>query len=703
MGTHHLMIGTRSPRVLCVGVSRHADTLHRAVLLCVLLAILVLALPAPVRGSYPRIANIYFPDLSIADLNSLARWDVLIIPKRAGDTALDEMATLRALNPDIILIAHMPVGYHGDWTEPPINGDLVAALNANDWWLKDSAGERMTLPCGDGILNETLTCPENGEGDRLCDWLPEYIADRLGPGGPWDGVFLDCCYNDVSWVNNANDLPADADGDGVADDPAALDASWRAGMEILTLRLRELVGNDFIVTTNGNNTFYEQCNGSTREGFPHMHGNWLENITNPVWGYEAICSKFDGHPGFSTVNTMWDGEVVGGQLVRDDAFEDKFTFTFASTLVYGNGYFSFDGGDGLPQHSQDWWHDWYEVDLGEPLGRSEDMPKSVEWVNLSRMVRGRRFERGVVVVNPTSVTQRIDLGTQYSPLSSHNGLFYPYLETIRKVNVTRLSGELLVGSGKTLLMPAGIEASRAESGVVTLTWRSVAGASGYSVYKSHRPEGTFNAAYLEGVVATSSFVDTLDAWESAFYRIAPIDEVGCEGAPSGMVALKPGRAVGTIESEQESDLDDSGRADGTGAGEAEVETCASDEYPWGCTVDVDGAVEPRGDDGAKERAEVASPVRLVGVSPNPALCHTRIVFDIGSGSPPGGDPVVRIYDVTGRLVHESRTGQTGPGSSTVEWDLRDRGGSRVAAGCYLVAIEGVGIPARGKVVVMPAE
>ena len=143
--------------------------------------------------------------------------------------------------------------------------------------------------------------------------------------------------------------------------------------------------------------------------------------------------------------------------------------------------------------------------------------------------------------------------------------------------------------------------------------------------------------------------------------------------------------------------------EGTGTGDGNGEMCESEEYPWGCTVDVDGAVEPRGDGSAKERAEVASPVRLVGVSPNPALCLTRIVFDIGSGSPPGGDPVVRIYDITGRLVHESATGRGGRGRSTVEWDLRDRGGSRVAAGCYLVAIEGHGIPARGKVVVMPAK
>ncbi len=685
--------------MLCRGSGR-----ARTLVLLALLATLALTLPSPVEAAYPLIANIYFPDLSTADLASLARWDVLILPKRAADADLSELATLRALNPDIKLIVHMPVGYHGDWTWPPINGDLVAALNANDWWLTDTAGARMMLTCGDAVLNETLWCPENGEGDRLCDWMPEYIAERLGPGGPWDGVFLDYCMDDIAWVNNDNALPADADHDGIADDPAELNAAWRAGMEILTLRLRELVGSEFIVTTNGNNTFYDQCNGSTREGFPHMHGEWLENMTNPVWGYQAICTKFQG-PVLSTVNTMWDGPVEDGELVRDDAFERKFTFTFASTMVYGDGYYSFDGGEGLPEHSQDWWHDWYDVDLGMPRGRSEEVVMSARWVENAHMVRARRFERGVVVVNPTTVTQTVQLPGVYAPLDGFNGRFYPHHAMRTSVAVGRQSGVLLVGPGQLPLMQAGVNWTRGDADAVTLTWEPVDGAASYSVYRSHRPEGTLNPAYLEATVQTASFVDTLDAWESAFYRIAPIDEIGCEGPLSGIVVIRPGRAAGRIDESDsglDSDLDDSGRADGTGIVDGTDEARVDEEYPWGCTVDVDGAVEPRGDSSASERDEVAGPVRLVGVSPNPALCLTRVVFHIDPGSPPGGEPVVRIYDIRGRLVYESTDGRARSGSlNVVEWDLKDRRGSRVPAGCYLVAVEGVGEPARGKVVVIP--
>jgi len=674
---------------------------------------LTLASSAQADTSYPRIANIYFPDLSTADLGSLARWDVLILPKRAGETAQTEMATLRSLNPDILLIAHAPVGYHGDWTTPPINGDLVAAINANDWWLRDTAGARIIQESGgDAILNETVWCPQSPEGDRLCDWLGEYIAMRLAADDTWDGVFLDSCYDEIAWINQWNPLPVDADGDGIADDPDELNAAWRAGMEILTLRLRELVPDDFIVTTNGNNTLYAQCNGSTREGFPHMHGDWLTNMTHPEWGYQAICSKYAG-PVLSTVNTMWDGPIEGGEVVRDEAFERKFAFTFASTLVYGDGYFSFDGGEGLPEHSQDWWHDWYDVDLGEPRGRSEEVTKSIEWVDDSEMVRRRRFERGAVVVNPTTVTQTVGLGGVYAPLAAHNGSFYPYGAMVTEIEVERQSGALVVGTGQLPLMPSGLEFTRGEGGVVTLSWSPVSSAVRYSVYRSHRPEGTLNPCYLEAVAAGATFMDTLAIWETAFYRVAPIDPLGCEGPPSEIVGVRPPRGVGCHEAEHETEDEHMtsgppgprnevpGRADGTGTEEARDETRTSDEYPWSCTVDVDGAVELRGDGGAGGADAETGPVRPVSVSPNPALCSTRIALEVDSGSPPGDDPLVSIYDIRGRLVHRSRADTWTGESRCSDWNLRDMGGARVAAGCYFVVIESRGAALHGKVVVLP--
>jgi flagellar hook assembly protein FlgD len=52
---------------------------------------------------------------------------------------------------------------------------------------------------------------------------------------------------------------------------------------------------------------------------------------------------------------------------------------------------------------------------------------------------------------------------------------------------------------------------------------------------------------------------------------------------------------------------------------------------------------------------------------------------------------VRVYNRAGRLVREVVAGQSfGPGANLVRWDGRDREGSVVADGIYLVTVEALG-------------
>ncbi len=680
------------------------------------LVVLVLTMPAPCETAcYPRLGNIYFPDLGSADLELLARWDLLVLPKRANDECLDELAMLRALNPDIQLIAHMPVGYHGEWLSPPINGDLVGELYANDWWLKDVTGARVFLPCGASLLNESIWAPTNGEGKMLCEWMAEYIHERLGPGGPWDGVFLDYCMDNIHWAGNVHGSPVDADGDGIADDASELNAAWRAGTELLVSRLRELVGDDFTVTTNGNNTFYADCNGSTRENFPQMHGDWYENIRNPEWGYITISSLYQG-PIVSTVNVMWGGAVVEGELVRDDAFERKFGFTYASTLVFGDGYFSFDGGEGLPEHSQAWWHELYDLELGEARGGRERADVSIEGVERWEMVSLRRFENGVAVVNPTTVTETVALGGTYFPRKSFNGDFYPHAGATTSIDLEQWSGDVIVGSGKVLSWAPDVQTAVNESGNVELIWRAVGGATGYSVYRSHRPDGFSSPAALIAVTGGSGYVDTTATpGRTYFYRIAPIDEWNCEGLPSRNVSIvTPPRRGGGEHSESggaDSVPDMSDGMDGSLESHQDV-----------CAVTVDGTAEPFRGPPREAGGRVESVLSLHGSHPNPTSRMTSISFDItssgsagfrgasvaGSGENgpessrdvSGGAVTLTVYDITGRVVKRLLDSTLTPGSHVVTWDTRSDSGERVASGCYLYVLTCKEERLTGKIVVL---
>ncbi len=661
----------------------------------VVLLVLAVAVPAAGQSSgYPRLANIYFPDLRYADLEVLAKWDLLVVPKRACDQCLDELETLRSLNPDIERIIHMPVGYHGEWLSPPINEDLVTAIYENDWWMKDVTGERVYLPSGAGVVNTSIWAPTNAEGEMFCEWVADYIHERISPDGPWEGVFLDYCMDDIHWVGNVHGSPLDADADGVADGKAELNAAWRAGMEILVSRLRELVGDEFTMITNGNNTLYADCNGSTREDFPEMHGDWYDNIKDPEWGYIAISTLYRD-PIVSIVNVMWDGPVVDGELVRDDEFEREFAFNYTSTLIFGNGYYSFDGGEGLTEHSQTWWHELYDLELGEPRAGRERPEVSIVGVERWEMISRRRFENGVAVVNPTTVTETVGLGGTYFPRASFNGEFYPYAAATGSVDLTQWSGDVLVGCGQAFSWARNVHGTVNGSGDVELHWDPVDGASAYSVYRSHRPDGSSSPAALMAVVSEPGYVDTSAKPNRVyFYRVAPIDEWKCEAPLSGNVSIvtppegRSGESPGSESTSGASDM-----SDGVGG--------LLEDHRGACAVNVDGTAESFGVPAREAGESVGSMLSLHGSHPNPAGQATSISFDIrGSREVPGSTVTLTVYDIMGRVVRRLLDAVLPPGSHTVTWDTRSDSGERVASGCYLYVLTREEERRSGKVVVL---
>jgi hypothetical protein len=620
---------------------------HRILLvvLTLLLSLVTLvSVPTDVFGAetFPRLANIYFGSLDDIDLELMARWDVLVLSKRSTFFFQSQMDSIRALNPDIRILVHMPIGYWGDWLEPPVNAEVVYALNENNWWMLNTEGERAMMDFGSSLINVTTWCPENGEGQKLCDWLPQFIAENVGPGGAWDGIFLDYCMDDIAWANAWIEHPLDANLDGIPDDEDALNAAWRAGEESLVANLRELVGDDYVLVTNGNNTFYDICNGSTRENFPHMHGGWYRNITDPGYGYLAIDSLY--HPErVNILNSIWTGPVGLYGPLGDDTFEQKIRFYFTSALVFGDGYFSFDGGLGLPAHSQTWWHELYDIELGNARGgawKPTAFPGDAAWVELGHMVRARRFERGVAVVNPSSSSQNVRLAGFYYDQSSWNGMFYSLSGVRQEVTIPSCSGDILIGSGWMLEAPAGLAAAALDAEGVRVSWDRVPGASSYAIYRSHSGTVTGNPRALVAVVEGYSFLDR-EAIPSAvyYYEVAPIDAYDCEGRASLPVTV----------------------------------SMAPEDDP---------AREER-IDGSYGRETV-----LLGCAPHPIRDSTTIQFDIADDErwAAARGVTLIIYDVVGRVVRRLLDEPLEPGSHFVEWDGTSDEGARVSSGCYFYAL-----------------
>jgi flagellar hook assembly protein FlgD len=85
--------------------------------------------------------------------------------------------------------------------------------------------------------------------------------------------------------------------------------------------------------------------------------------------------------------------------------------------------------------------------------------------------------------------------------------------------------------------------------------------------------------------------------------------------------------------------------------------------------------------------------RLTGAWPNPFADATAVRFELARA----GDVRLAVYDVRGRLVRALDHRGLLAGAHAIEWDGRDRRGTRVPAGVYLYEIASPGLHARGRV------
>ncbi len=86
----------------------------------------------------------------------------------------------------------------------------------------------------------------------------------------------------------------------------------------------------------------------------------------------------------------------------------------------------------------------------------------------------------------------------------------------------------------------------------------------------------------------------------------------------------------------------------------------------------------------------------LGNSPNPSVGGTDISYDL----PAAGPVVLRIYDVSGRLVREINEGERQAGRHRYRWDGRDAEGSRLASGVYFLSLYADRVTLSTKVVLL---
>jgi hypothetical protein len=321
--------------------------------------------------SFPRTGNLWgwweWRYDRARSLDYMAKVDLWL---GAGATA-DEIRQLRRLNPHIRILTSINAVENNDIPSP-------------DYYLRDVNGNRIEVWPGSYRLN--LTRPE------VAEYQARYAYQTwLDSGMMADGVFFDNVMTTQSWQLYdiyGNPVQIDANEDGVADDPAWLDAAWKAGVfhEIRTFRqlmphaivsghamdidepgIGELFDGISLgfVTANvleGEQSFAEVWN---------LYQAWMRDARQPpVVMFESspvdqIAYGYDYAP--------WD-KIPAGTLEFARTYYPHVRFGLALTLLH-DGYFAHEFGD--TWHGNDWWYDELDFDLGDPLGPAGSVPKVV--------------------------------------------------------------------------------------------------------------------------------------------------------------------------------------------------------------------------------------------------------------------------------------------------------------------------------------
>lgn len=351
---------------------------------------------------YPRVANFYLKTpIWSNEASDLARFDVLILHMLAQQNSAEQIKKIRQINPNIKILVYIaaqefPTEMHKVW-DTTSNGLFKQQLSGitNDMWLKDESNNFVIFWGTNRMLN--VTDYPSGSNYRWTDYLSDFVVDKLLSTGLWDGVFYDNSWHDVSWVSGG---AIDADKNGRNDDKAKLDTAWRAGMSKLFRLTKEKAGRSIYIVGNGDKGYYGDINGIYFENFttaPYL--SWEEKMKLYRTSAETSQKPSIAIAGNTSPNTA--------SAQKD---YQKMRFGLTSALME-NGYFAYDAGSN--HHSENWWYDEYNINLGEPTSPSVSQTGASDYI---KDIWRREFSNGVAVVNSLAESREVDLGGEYEKI-----------------------------------------------------------------------------------------------------------------------------------------------------------------------------------------------------------------------------------------------------------------------------------------------
>ena len=286
-----------------------------------------------------------------------------------------------ALNPNMLFIAGLEMREAYPTSHP------LDSL----FWLRDENGERI-VAWRDGALFLDFTKP------IVVDKIVEE-AIAVSKCGLYDGIFFDWWTEDGPVLANKET--------GWSEGYVGFEAEQRARDIILT-RIREAVREDFLILVNTNRrkiprtgwaingTFMETLRDHDRG---YTHNGLIEIESTLLWAEENLQEP--------RVNCL-EGWGIKDESPNSPANRRWMRVFTTMSLTHSDGYVLYN--DGI-QH-QHYWYDFWDADLGQPIGEKAQRYESREGLFI------REFTNGWAVYNRSGKAQEIRLPEQVTGVES---------------------------------------------------------------------------------------------------------------------------------------------------------------------------------------------------------------------------------------------------------------------------------------------
>jgi hypothetical protein len=285
-----------------------------------------------------------------------------------------------------------------------------ADANHPDWFLKDSAGNRITYRNYSGY-----TLMDIGNPEYQARWALNVITQATRDG--WDVVFADDLGLQLYSTSARPVKYPDA-------------ASWQAAVTSFVQGVYpklHAAGVKLVTNTVSGVTYptvrkelLQWVDGTMEEGWMRPSVDRTAPLATAAWP-KQLAEAQDAEAA---------GKLFLAELPADSSDIQAVRYGLASLLLVANGMSSY-GVSGNPSHTTEQWFP--EFDTARRLGAPSD-----SFRKLANGVHRRDFANGAVLANPTTSTQTVSLGGSYSG-SGFTG--------VSSVTMAPTSGSVLLRTG----------------------------------------------------------------------------------------------------------------------------------------------------------------------------------------------------------------------------------------------------------------